>query len=394
MTHRLYYTNSYLLDFEAAVTGRSADGRRVYLDQTAFYPTSGGPPFDTGELRGIRVVEVVDEGERIAHLLAAPLVDQWVAGRIDWPRRFDHMQQHTGQHLLSAVIAELLKRTTLSVHFGKEAGTIDLEGRPPTTAEIARVELRANEVVTENRPVDVEFQEARAAEGLRKPSAREGSLRIVTIRDLDRSACGGTHVRATGEIGPILIRKVERIGTGMRMEFVCGGRAIRHVQRDHDVLTHLAADLTAAPAELPQLIQTMRSDLRKLRAECQEIKGELHRLRARELYSGTSPDSDGIRRVLFREDNGPMERLKRLAQVFASMPKAVFVGATSNPLAVLVAASPDSGLDAGKVLKSLLGEVGGRGGGSAVLAQGVVAEADQLERVIGSLLHSAERGTM
>ena len=212
MTHRLYYTNSYLLDFEAAVTGRSADGRRVYLDQTAFYPTSGGQPFDTGELRGIRVVEVVDEGERIAHLLAAPLVDQRVAGRIDWPRRFDHMQQHTGQHLLSAVIAELLKRTTLSVHFGKEAGTIDLEGRPPTTAEIARVELRANEVVTENRPVDVEFQEARAAEGLRKPSAREGSLRIVTIRDLDRSACGGTHVRATGEIGPILIRRWSGLG--------------------------------------------------------------------------------------------------------------------------------------------------------------------------------------
>ncbi|HET6837007.1 MAG TPA: alanyl-tRNA editing protein, partial [Gemmatimonadales bacterium] len=294
MTHRLYYTDSYLRHFEAVVAERSDDARRIYLDQTAFYPSSGGQPFDTGELGGVRVVDVVDEGERIAHLLAAPLLDQRVAGQIDWARRFDHMQQHTGQHLLSAVIAELLGRSTLGVHFGKETATVDLDGGPLTVAEVAQIETRANEVVTENRPIEVRFQDSGVAEGLRKPSAREGSLRIVTIKDLDRSACGGTHVRATGEIGPILIRKVERLRGGMRLEFVCGGRAIRQARSDYDTLTQAAADLTASPAELPLLIHGMRADLKALRAESQELHGELDRLKARELYFGIAPDSDGI----------------------------------------------------------------------------------------------------
>jgi alanyl-tRNA synthetase len=393
VTHRLYYTDSYLCDFEAAVIGQSDDGKRIYLDQTAFYPTSGGQLFDTGELGGVRVMEVVDEGDRIAHLLGTPLADQRVTGRIDWPRRFDHMQQHTGQHLLSAVIAELLRRATLSVHFGKEVGTIDLDGGPLTAAEVAQVELRVNEVVTENRPVQVEFQAAGSAEGLRKPAAREGSLRIVTIQGLDRSACGGTHVRATGEIGPILIGKVERARTGTRLEFLCGGRAVRRAHSEHEVLTQLAMELTAAPGELIQLIQAMRAELKDLRAESHNVKGELERLIASGLYSGTTPDSDGIRRVVCREDTGRLERLKGLAQAFSSLSKVIFVGATSKPPSLIVAASRDSGMDAGTVLKRLLLSVGGRGGGSAVLAQGVLGEAAQLEGVIESLLQLPERET-
>lgn len=385
MTHRLYYTDSYLRHFEAIVTERSDDATRIYLDQTAFYPTSGGQPFDTGELGGVRVVDVADEGERIAHLLAAPLLDQRVAGRIDWPRRFDHMQQHTGQHLLSAIIAELLGRNTLGVHFGKETATVDLDGGPLTAAEISQVEARANEVITENRPVDVHFPESGASEGLRKPTAREGNLRIVTIRELDRSACGGTHVRATGEIGPILIRKLERVRERVRLEFVCGGRATAQARSDYDMLTQVAAELSASAAELPQLIRGMRADLKGVRAESEELRGELDRLRARELYSGTAPGSDGIRRVFCR-DVGPLDRLRGLGQAVASLPVAIFIGATSEPPALIVAASKDSGVDAGKVLKSLLANAGGRGGGSAGLAQGVLPATAQLESVIGSLL--------
>lgn len=391
MTHRLYYNDSYLIDFKAAVTGRTDDAKRIYLDQTAFYPTSGGQPYDTGELSGVRVVEVVDEGDRIAHLLEAPLVEQRVVGRIDWRRRFDHMQQHTGQHILSAVVAEVLGRSTLSVHFGDQISTVDLEGGPLSAAEIAQVESRVNEVITENRPVEVQFQDADVAEGLRKASARQGTLRIVTISNLDRSACGGTHVRATGEVGSILIRKLERVRNGMRLEFVCGNRAIRHARLDYDVLTQLAAKLTASTAELPQLIQSMQVDLKKSRVELQELQNEFDRLRAQGLYSSTAPGSDGIRRVVCREDSGPLERLKGLGQAVASWPLAVFVGATSHPPAVILAASQDSGLDAGKVLKTLLADAGGRGGGSAVLAQGVLPEAGQLEAVIGGILQS--RGT-
>jgi Ser-tRNA(Ala) deacylase AlaX len=205
MTERLYYTDSYRREFQARVVDRSADARTVYLDRTLFYPASGGQPFDLGSLAGIAVVEVVDEEERIAHRLAAPLADaDVVAGEIDWPRRFDHMQQHSGQHLLSAVFEELYGLHTVSFHLGAESATIDLEGGPVEPRMLTEAEARAAQLVSENRAVDVRFEDASAARGLRKAPDRAGKLRIVSIDGLDRSACGGTHVRATGEIGPIL----------------------------------------------------------------------------------------------------------------------------------------------------------------------------------------------
>ena len=254
MTQRLYYLNSYLKEFEAEVVDRADDGRRIYLNQTAFYPTSGGQPFDTGELGGIEVKDVVDEGDRVAHLLAAPLSANRAVGRVDWPRRFDHMQQHTGQHLLSAVLANLFGHQTTAVHFGSESSTLDLNTATFTPEQVAQAVAAANAIVTQNRAVEVSFEEAEAVTGLRKTSERTGSLRIVTIRDLDRSACGGTHVRATGEIGAILIRKVERARKGVRLEFLCGQRAITRAHEDFVLLSRLAGDLSSSFSELPQVI--------------------------------------------------------------------------------------------------------------------------------------------
>src|SRR5437016_3731963 len=211
MTERLYYTDSYLRDFAARIVDRSVDGATVYLDRTAFYPASGGQPFDVGSLNGIAVLEVADEGERVAHRMAAPLSAGDARGVIDWPRRFDHMQQHTGQHLLSAIIAERFGHATVSVHFGRESSTLDLDTGVFGQDRFVQAEALANSVVTENRPVRVSLEEADSASGLRKAAARQGTLRIVTIDGLDRSACGGTHVRATGEIGPILIRRTDRV---------------------------------------------------------------------------------------------------------------------------------------------------------------------------------------
>jgi alanyl-tRNA synthetase len=225
VTDRLYYQDAYLTEFDAAVLDRAEGGRRVYLDRTAFYPTSGGQPFDTGALGEADVVDVVDEGDRIAHLLAAPIAADRVRGRVDWTRRFDHMQQHTGQHLLSAVIAERFGHETVSVHFGRESSTLSLATGALTAERVAEAERFANRAVTENRQVKVTFEDAAAAAGLRKAPDRQGTLRIVTIDGLDRSACGGTHVRATGEIGAILIRKVERVKQLVRLEFLCGERA-------------------------------------------------------------------------------------------------------------------------------------------------------------------------
>src|SRR5688572_4941777 len=210
MTSRLYYTDAYRTAFDARITELSGDGHRVYLDQTAFYPTSGGQPFDLGSVGGAVVTDIIDEEERVAHVLAAPLagraVGDAVRGEIDWHRRFDHMQQHTGQHVLSAVFADLFGYETVSVHFGADRSSLDLDTGAIDAARLGDAERRANEIVWENRLVTVGFEDSATATGLRKPPPREGSLRIVTIEGVDRSACGGTHVRATGEIGAITLR--------------------------------------------------------------------------------------------------------------------------------------------------------------------------------------------
>ena len=205
MTQRLYYDDSYLTAFEATVLGHG-DGGRLYLDRSAFYPTSGGQQFDVGWLRAadapagdaaaqLSVVDVVDEGERVAHVLAEAdarrLADgARVVAQLDWARRFDHMQQHTGQHLLSAVFQELLGLGTLSVHFGADSSTLDLDAGSLAPEQVQAAEERVNALIFENRPVTAGVEEA--AEGLRKQSTRSGPLRIVSIAELDRSACGGT----------------------------------------------------------------------------------------------------------------------------------------------------------------------------------------------------------
>jgi alanyl-tRNA synthetase len=207
MTERLYYTDSYLREFRARVLDRSDDGATLYLDRTAFYPTSGGQPNDMGSIDGTGVLDVIDEGERIAHRTASPVGAAEVECRIDWARRLDHMQQHSGQHLLSAVFIEQFGIETVSFHLGQEISTIDLEVSAVDMEKVMAAERRANEAVWENRPIAITYEDATAAADLRKPSDRGGTLRIVSIQGLDRIACGGTHVRLTGEIGPILIRR-------------------------------------------------------------------------------------------------------------------------------------------------------------------------------------------
>jgi alanyl-tRNA synthetase len=387
MTLRLYYTDSYLRTFDASVVEGADDGRRIYLDRTAFYPTSGGQPFDTGTLAGVGVVDVIDEGDRIAHLLAGPLPHAGkVTGSVDWERRFDHMQQHTGQHLLSAVLHELYGHATVSVHFGRESSTLDLDTDALDHTRLVEVETRANQVVTENRPVDVSFEQAAGTTGLRKSSSREGTLRIVTIRDLDRSACGGTHVRATGEIGPILITRAERAKRNLRLEFLCGARAVRRARADLDLLTRLSAQLSAAGHELPGLIDAQRAELKAAAAARRELEEELASLRARDLYAASPPGRSGLRSILVWEEDGPIDRMRPLAQAVATMPKVLFVGWMENPPALLVAASEDSGLDAGRLLRWSLEPAGGRGGGNSRIGQGTAPSGPALEQAVAAIL--------
>ena len=384
-TTRLYYTDAYRTAFTSAVVERADDGRRVYLEETVFYPTSGGQPHDVGTLGGIAVVDVVDEGDRVAHMLAAPATGDRLEGRIDWRRRFDHMQQHTGQHLLSAVLEELFGARTVSVHFGADASTLDLDVEAITRDQLVRAEERANEIVAEDRPVNVSFEDAAEAKGLRKASEREGTLRIVSIEGVDRSACGGTHVRTTGAIGAVLVRRVEKIRKSARVEFVCGLRAAKRAGADYAALTSIAGTLSCAIDEAPGVVQSQTAQLKDAESVRRKLERELAEYRARELHARTAPDERG-RRVGRVDDAPSMDELRVLAQVYATLPGAVLAGTVANPPSVLFAAAEDTGIDAGRTLREALTKVGGRGGGSPRVAQGSVPDVEAARRVLDSLL--------
>ena len=384
-TTRLYYQDAYLADFRAHVVERADDGRRVYLERTAFYPSSGGQPSDAGDIAGIPVVDVIDEDKRIAHITAGAIQGVEVDCRIDWTRRFDHMQQHTGQHVLSAVLVELYGVETVGFHLGAESSTIDLAAPALGTDQVLAVETRVNQRVAENLPVVIVFEEASEAKGLRRPSEREGELRIVSIEGLDRSPCGGTHVKATGEIGPILIRKLDKIRGNVRIEFLCGTRAVRRARADFDALSRIAKMLSAPLDDSPSLVAVLREAGEAAEKARQRLAAELARFRGREMYEAALTGPDGLRRGVHRQPSGSLEEVRGLAQGFTAHPKAVFVGAVEDPPAVLLAVSADTGLNAGGLLKAALAKFGGRGGGSAVLAQGSVASPQALALLLKEL---------
>ncbi|MEY4548733.1 MAG: hypothetical protein RL685_4928 [Pseudomonadota bacterium] len=397
MTERLYYADSYLTGFEATLLEHDPSGQRLYLDQTAFYPTSGGQPFDLGLLRlassatPLPVVDVVDEGERIAHVLAAPqpglAAGQRLSGEIDWARRFDHMQQHSGQHLLSAVFQEQLGCATLSVHFGAESSTLDLDASSLSPEQLLTVEQRANALVWENRELTLSTEDAQEAGGLRKPSTRSGALRIISIAGLDRSACGGTHVRRTGEIGAIALRKLERVRKSVRLEFLCGARATRRARADYDALSRLSAQLSTSLDELPAVMAARLVELQRADKQGRELSQRLAELEARELYAQAAAHSAAGAPVVhwLRASSGTLPELRTLAQCYIAQTRALFVATLEQPPSLLVAAAEDSGSDAAALLRAALGAAGGRGGGNARLAQGSAPGAEGLELALAAL---------
>lgn len=396
-TDRLYYSDCYLATFEARVVDAAADGCRLYLDQTAFYPASGGQPNDLGTLGDQPVLDVIDEGERIAHVIAAPVAGDLVRGEIDWQRRYDHMQQHTGQHLLSAVLVELFSCQTLSFHLGGEVSTIELGSKELTDGQIGEAEQRANQIVREARPVSIRFEGAEAVQGLRKPSARSGTLRVIEIESLDRSACGGTHVRSTAELGPIQIRKSEKIRGHIRIEFVCGIRALRRAKQDFHIAAELARQGAVAIDRLPEHIATLRERLQEAEKEQQKTALELARREGIALHDATRPSSDGLRRI-FLHVPAIDETVRAKAQAFTTRGRALALVVAGETPGILIAASSDSGMNAGAILKEILLRSGGRGGGSAGLAQGSLpdrAVVDSLAATLGFAVaestHDAER---
>jgi len=390
MTDRLYYTDAYAREFDARIVERAGDGRTVYLDRTAFYATSGGQPHDRGTLNGVAVLSVEEEDDgRLAHQLAAPVAGDSVRGVIDWARRWDHMQQHTGQHLLSAVLAERFGMPTVSFHLGDAVSTIDVQPKGLTPEKLRDVEWAANAEIAAGRAVSVTFEDAATAVGLRKESGREGVLRIVTIDGLDRSACGGTHVRTSAEIGALLLRKVEKVRDTMRIEFVCGGRAIRRARADFDAIARVARVYSCAVDEAAEAVEAAQARLAEAEKANRRMAGELATQRGRELYAATA-ETGGVR-VAVRMLPALTEDLRAEAAGFTAAGAGVFIAGGREPASVMVACSAAGGHHAGNLLKDVLAARGGRGGGSAALAQGSVADAGAVTAIVEELAARVRR---
>ena len=374
MTERLYYTDPYCAAFEAVVTeALEHDGRpAAVLDRTAFYPTSGGQPFDTGRLGGVGVVDVVDAGDAIVHVLAGPIAAGTpVSGEIDWPRRFDHMQQHTGQHILSAAAHRLFDDRTVSVHFGVETATIDLE-RELRMDEIERAVDQANQIVWEDRPVSIRFasDEERASLGLRKESVREGTLRLIDVQDFDLSACGGTHVARTGAVGLIAVVASERFKGGSRLAFVCGGRALKILRTHRDVVAGSIRALSVLPAELPAAIERLQTEAKDVRRTLKVMQESLASHEALRLMAGADV-RDGVRTLVQVIDGWDAAGLKAIASAAVASGGARVVLITSTtPASVVVARSTGVPGNSADVLRGLTDRFGGRGGGRPESAQG------------------------
>jgi alanyl-tRNA synthetase len=372
MTERLYYADAYLREFDAAVTRvESRDGRTaVFLDRTAFYPTSGGQPFDVGTLGRVRVLDVIDEDSDIAHLVEGQLAPgDAVHGVIDWTRRFDHMQQHTGQHVLSAAADRLFGARTVSFHLGADASTIDLS-RELSRDELARAELEANRIVFDNHPVAIRYASADEAAKLplRKESGREGTLRLIDIEDFDLSACGGTHVAKTGAIGLIAIGPVERFKGGQRVEFFCGERALRKFRSMRDSLAGAVRVLSVLPGDLPQAIEKLQAESRDRQKAIGALQQDLAKYKAEELSASAEEIAAG--RLVAQALDGDANGLKSLASAITSKPGFIAVlVSTSKPALVVVARSKDGSIAANQIVSSLASTFGGRGGGKPDLAQ-------------------------
>jgi alanyl-tRNA synthetase len=405
MTDRLYYHDSFVYNFDAEVRSVAEAPRpAVVLDRTAFYPTSGGQIHDTGWLAfadaKFRVTEVADtEDGHVVHYLEAPLKDVQhgtrIRGEIDAARRRDHMQQHSAQHVLSAAFVRLFNMPTVSFHMADDYCSIDLDTPSLSKEQIESAERMANEIVLENRAVDIRFvtPDEAAKLGLRKlPPAEREQLRLIDIRDWDLSACGGTHVNQTGQIGGVFMRKAEKVRQGYRVEFVAGQRAVASARRDFNTLTQTAALFSANIYDVPQQARKSLDEIRSLRKQIEQSQEELASAQATSLLADTL-ETRGRKLVIRTFSGRDLNYLKLLAQKLTRQsPTAIALLATESPQPALVfAQSAGQPHDMGALLKETIAKLGGRGGGSKDLAQGGVPSSEGLESVLAAAAQSLGR---
>ncbi len=387
-TERLYYSDSHLIEFEAQVTDvseRVSGWTAVTLNRTAFYPTGGGQPSDTGTLNSTRVVECIDDEQNgVWHVLQgrAPKIRTTVKGRVDWPRRLDHMQQHTGQHILSQAFVTLFKAPTHSFRVLDQSCEIDVEIENPTNELIERAVELANNVIWEDRFITIKqvTTEEAAELPLRKDPARQGELRLIEIEGFDLTPCGGTHAYRTGEVGMIAVRHWERAKGLTRIEWVAGGRALADYRRANKSARATAALFSSgrddAPSHAEKLIEENKELHRRVRA-LEEIAATVE---ASEFYSQAAANSEGTRVVVRVVEGRDAESLKKLAQALIANRKTIaLLGSRDHGTARLVfARSADLSADMNGLMREACSQLDGRGGGKSDMAQGGGKKVEQL----------------
>jgi alanyl-tRNA synthetase len=380
-THRLYYSDATLLAFDAIAIAHVGDPQHVVLDQTAFYPTSGGQPHDTGMLNAVRVVDVIDDGDGIVHVLEAPLQLGPVRGTVDWSRRHDLMQQHSWE--------------TVSVHFGADHSSIEFDTAAVSDTALRELEVAANAEVAAARPVTVSFEAPAEAiaRGLRKAPADHETVRVITIAGLDRSACGGTHVSSTAAIGAIVVHGVEKIRGHARVGFLAGDRVIGRVHGREELLGRLAGLLSCAIDELPGIVEKRQVELKDQRVQIEQLEQEVALARLRALIDEATADAQGVRRLAYRSAHDSPSLLRAMVQGVATLDRTLLVATSCQPPMVFFGSGPGTGVDAGASLKAALGAVGGRGGGSPTAAQGTVASSESLGEVVALLVGPSQNET-
>jgi len=399
VTDRLYYTDSFLHEFEARVVSTIAFENRwaVVLDRSAFYPTSGGQIFDTGWLHNgnendskLRVGEVVEDEQTgtVLHMIEAEAALEpgaVVRGIIDSERRRDHMQQHSGQHVLSAAFEKLYDFNTVSFHMGDESCTIDLATDAISPKQVKAAERLANEIIAEDRPVEIRFatpDEARTM-GVRKiPAAEREKLRLIDICDFDLNACGGTHVRSTGQIGAILLRKSEKVRQGTRVEFVCGLRAVATARHDFETLTEAAALFSTHIWEVPQQIRKWQDEIKFAQKAQHRMLEEVAELRAGNMLQSTEQRGAQKLVVQYFADRD-LAFIKMLAQKLTKNSQVIaLLGCGGSQPSLVFAQTPGLGNDMGALMKQAVQSLGTRGGGNRDMAQGGAPDGDKAESAI------------
>ena len=397
-TERLYYSDSHLVEFEARVTektDRVSGWTAVTLDRTAFYPTGGGQPSDTGTLDGERVLECIDDEENgVLHVVQgrAPEVGAIVKGRIDWARRLDHIQQHTGQHILSQAFVTLFNAPTRGFRVLSDICEIDVELKNPTNEIIERAVVLANNVIWEDRQITIRSVTAEEAAQLplRKDPSRGGELRLIEIEGFDLTPCGGTHAYRTGEVGMIAVRAWERAKGLTRMEFAAGMRALTDYRRANKTARAVAALFSASRDDGPKLTARMVEENKELHRRLRALEEIAARVEADQLLAAATAESGGVRVVSRILDNREAQSLKNLALALITHPNTIaLLGSHDNETARLVfAKTADAPGDMNVLMREACELLDGHGGGKPDLAQGGGKNIDKLEEAIDRAVKS------